>query len=634
MTSPTVNFHESATTVSAEAGETILEVAQRAGVPIVSYCGGQGTCKQCKVIIREGSVQPKNPASWREETTEDGRGIRVLACQSLVTEDITVEVPLGALGVDPTVRDVDVLTGELVDLSEFSPSTPLARQFALRLSPPTHDDTLTDLDRIVQSLLAEDEQLAPLTTQLGLLQQLPAALRDNSFEVAVAITDTGVANEIRSVRPIGAADSSLGLAIDVGTSTVVAQLVDLTTGQSLGASIRRNGQIAYGEDVISRIVWTQQRDDGLARMRESIRDTLDDILTHLYAQQGIDPQQVIAASVAANTTMTSFLLGIDATTVRRTPHTPAASVLPVLTAQEVGLSTHSQAGVFCHPAVSGFVGGDITAGILATRMHRSEGLCLLVDVGTNGEIVIGNRDWLMCASCSAGPAFEGVGIEAAMAATAGAITSMHYDPKADVIKYETVNDQPPRGLCGTGLVEMIASLAETEVIDRTGTINSDFPSERVRQIGYEAEFVLLWPDESGTGEVICIRQHDLENLLRSKAAVLAGITVLLGNLGFEATDVETMYLAGTFGSSLDVEKAVAIGLLPDVPRERVRVVGNSALAGAYLTLMSSKARDEANQIVSSLTYLDLSGDAGFMDEFIASDFIPHTDLSRFPSINK
>ncbi len=633
MTDITVTFRRCGITASAKAGDVLLDVAQRSGIQIASYCGGQGTCKQCEIVVLEGTVEPKDPTRWWEEATEDGTGTLVLACQSLVTEDITVEVPLRALAADPAVRDVDVLTGDLVDLSEFLPLTPLSRQFAPALSLPTHDDTVSDFDRVVQGLSDQDSELAPLTADLRLLRELPSALRDNSFQVAVTVTDAAGGNEISSVRPVATADSSLGLAIDVGTSSVVVQLVNLTTGRPIAASMRRNAQIAYGEDVISRIVWTQQHDDGLDRMREAIRDTLNQIISRLYAQQGIDPEQVIAASLAGNTTMASFLLGIDATTIRRTPHIPAASVLPVFAARDIGLPTQPDAGVFCHPAVSGFVGGDITAGILATRMHRSEELCLLVDVGTNGEIVIGNRDWLMCASCSAGPAFEGVGIDAAMPATAGAITSLEYDAQRDTIQYETIYDQPPRGICGTGLVEMIASLAETEVIDRTGTINVDFPSARARGSDYEAEFVLLWPDESATDEAISIRQHDLDNLLRSKAAVLAGITVLLGNLDLETADVRRMYLAGAFGGSLDVDKAVAIGLLPDVPRDRIHVVGNSALAGAYLTLMSRRARDEANEVVSSLTYLDLSGDARFMDEFIASDFIPHTDLSRFPSAN-
>lgn len=633
MATPTVTFQNYDIVATAQPGEVIVDVAHRYGVRIVSYCGGQGSCGQCEVIILAGTVKPKDPARWREEVTEDGRGRRVLACQSVITEDITVEVPLRAQAEDFTIKDVETLTGELADLSEFLPLSPLTEQFALRLPPPTRGDTLSDLDRLIHHLLADHEELAPLTIDLSLLRQLPGALRKNNFQIAVAITDTGPAHKITAVRPRRASKESLGLAIDVGTSTVVVQLVDLHEGQPRAASMRRNGQIGYGEDVISRIVWTQQHKDGLVRMHQAIQDTINEILNHLYAQHDVSPEEVIAVSMAGNATMISFLLNIDATPIRRTPHTPAASVLPVLEAQQLGLPTHPQAAVFCHPAVSGFVGGDITAGVLATRMHKSDQLCLLVDVGTNGEIVIGHRDWLMGASCSAGPAFEGVGIQAAMPATAGAITNLRYDDETDTVEYQTIDEQPPRGICGTGLVEMIASLAESEVIDRTGTINTDFPSRRVRQSDYEAEFVLLWPEETAIDEALSIRQHELDDLLRSKAAVLAGITVLLSRLDLQAEDIARMYLAGAFGASLDVEKAVAIGLLPDIPRERIQVVGNSALAGAYLTLMSHKAREEASQIVSSLTYLDLSGDVRFMDEFVASNFIPHTDLSRFPSVN-
>jgi len=346
------------------------------------------------------------------------------------------------------------------------------------------------------------------------------------------------------------------------------------------------------------------------------------------------PDEVIAASVAGNATMINFLLRIDATPIRRSPHTPPATKMPVITAEELGLNIYPQGAVcVCHPAVSGFVGGDITAGVVATGMHEAEELALLVDVGTNGEIVAGNKDWLMCASCSAGPAFEGVGVEAAMPATAGAVTRFRYDRNKDAVEYESVAGQSPRGICGSGLVEMIASLAETDVIDRTGNINSDFPSERICKRNGELGFTLFWPDETARDEPIIIYQHDIENLLRSKAAVLAGISVLLNKLDLATTDVEQMYLAGAFGAGLDVDKAVAIGLLPDIPRERLNVVGNSALAGAYLTLMSRQAREQAQKTVSAMTYLDLSSDTDFMDEFIASNFIPHTDLSRFPSVD-
>ncbi len=629
----TVTFEDYQIQAPAEAGETILEVAEQAGVGIASYCGGQGTCLQCQVVVTSGEVQPKNEARWQQEPAPGG-GIKVLACQSLVSEDIAVKIPIRSRPGDFTVREIEPMTGELVDLDRFGPLTPLARQFVLTLPEPTRDDTISDLQRLRRALVDEDAEMEPLVIDLPVLRELPQALRENDFEVAVAVSDNGPTRKICAVRPPAAADSSLGLAIDVGTSTVAVELVDLDSGQVVGGAIRRNGQIPYGEDVISRIVWTQQGPDRLQRMHQAIIDTLNDLLSYLHQEHSVAGEQVIAASVAGNATMINFLLRIDASPIRRTPHTPPATEMPVVTAQQLGLNIHPQAAVcVCHPAVSGFVGGDITAGVVATGMHKADELSLLIDVGTNGEIVVGNKDWLMCASCSAGPAFEGVGVAAAMPATAGAVTRFRYDGDEDAVEYESVAGQSPRGICGSGLVEMIASLAETEVIDRTGNINSDFPSERICKRNDELGFTLFWPDETARDEPIIIYQHDIENLLRSKAAVLAGITVLLNKLDLATTDVEQMYLAGAFGAGLDVDKAVAIGLLPDIPRERLDVVGNSALAGAYLTLMSRQARQQAQETVAAMTYLDLSTDTDFMDEFIASNFIPHTDLSRFPSVD-
>jgi len=431
----TVTFEDYQIQAPAEAGETILEVAERAGVGIASYCGGQGTCQQCQVVVTSGEVQAKNEARRQQEPAPGG-GTKVLACQSLVSEDIAVKIPIRSRPGDFTVRGIEPLTGKLVDLSRFLPLTPLARQFVLTLPKPTRDDTISDLQRLRRVLLDEDAEMEPLVIDLPVLRELPQALRENDFEVAVAVSDNGPTRKISAVRPPAAADSSLGLAIDVGTSTVAVELVDLDSGQVVGGAIRRNGQIAYGEDVISRIVWTQQGPGRLQRMHQAIIDT--------------------------------FLLGIDASPIRRTPHTPPATEMPVVTAEQLRLDIHPQAAVcVCHPAVSGFVGGDITAGVVATGMHKADELSLLIDVGTNGEIVVGNKDWLMCASCSAGPAFEGVGVEAAMPATAGAVTRFRYDGDEDAVEYESVSGQPPRGICGSGLVEMIASLAETEVIDRT-----------------------------------------------------------------------------------------------------------------------------------------------------------------------
>ncbi len=574
------------------------------------------------------------PIGGNVKDPQPGGGIKVLACQSLVSEDITVKIPIRSRAEDFTVRGIEPLTGKLVDLSRFLPLTPLTQQFVLSLSQPTRDDTISDLQRLRRGLLDEDAEMEPLVIDLPVLRELPQALRENDFQVAVAVSDTGLARKISAIRPPTAADSSLGLAIDVGTSTVAVELVNLDSGQVVGGAIRRNGQIAYGEDVISRIVWTQQGPDRLQRMHQAIIDTLNELFSYLYDEHGAAPDEVIAASVAGNATMINFLLRIDASPIRRTPHTPPATEMPIVTAEQLGLDIHPQAPVcICHPAVSGFVGGDITAGVLATGMHEAEELSLLIDVGTNGEIVVGNKDWLMCASCSAGPAFEGVGVEAAMPATAGAVTKFRYDGNQDTVEYESVSGQPPRGICGSGLVEMIASLAEAEVIDRTGNINSDFPSERICKRNDELGFTLFRPDETARDEPITIYQHDIENLLRSKAAVLAGITVLLNKLDLATTDVEQMYLAGAFGAGLDVDKAVAIGLLPDIPRQRLEVVGNSALAGAYLTLMSRQARQQAQETVAAMTYIDLSTDTDFMDEFVASNFIPHTDLSRFPSVD-
>jgi uncharacterized 2Fe-2S/4Fe-4S cluster protein (DUF4445 family) len=420
--------------------------------------------------------------------------------------------------------------------------------------------------------------------------------------------------------------------MDIGTTTVAGQLVDMTQAMSLGTAVHRNAQAQFGDDVISRILRSEEHPTGLRDLRASVLGTVNGLIRQLARSAGLRPTDIVAASIAGNATMTSFLLGIEAPAIRRAPHVPAAGDLPVFRAEEVGLEMNLAGAVYLHPAVSGFVGGDIVAGVLATGMDESADLSLLIDVGTNGEIVVGSSEWLTCCSCSAGPAFEGVGIEAGMQASRGAIEQVRYDASTDALELRVIGGGPPAGICGTGLLEALATLFEAGIIDRSGLFNADAPTRRLRQSGYQTEFVLVRQGELGAVLDIVLTQADVEHLIRSKAAVHAGITVLLRALGLRAEQIAKVYIAGGFGAHLNLEAAVKLGLIPDVPAERIEYAGNSSLRGACASLMSRAARERVSRIAQSMTYLELSGDPTFMDEYVASMFLPHTDLSRFPSV--
>jgi uncharacterized 2Fe-2S/4Fe-4S cluster protein (DUF4445 family) len=330
--------------------------------------------------------------------------------------------------------------------------------------------------------------------------------------------------------------------------------------------------------------------------------------------------------------MTHLLLGIDPAAIRREPYVPALKTAPTLRASEVGLDIHPWAPIYLAPCVSSYVGGDITAGVMATAMAESPRLTLFIDMGTNGEMVIGSQEWLVCCSCSAGPAFEGSGVEYGMYATVGAIERLSYDPEADLVEWMTIGEAKPRGICGSGLVDALAALLRAGVVDRAGRIDLGFQSRRVRVRNERPEFVFVWGEEVGRPDDISLGEDGIQNLIRSKAAVYAGAETLLESLGLEAGSVEQILVAGAFGNYLDAESAVMIGLLPDVPLERIRFVGNTAVAGARLALLNRSARRRMEELSRRMTNFELSVTPGYMEKYVSGLFLPHTDLRRFPSV--
>jgi uncharacterized 2Fe-2S/4Fe-4S cluster protein (DUF4445 family) len=623
-----VTFEPEGDVIPATEGETLAEAAARAGIRLNTPCGGQGTCGRCEVVVRSGEVRPLQPATWRERPHPQGRAVR--ACQAVASSDLVVFVPRSSRVTDFAPLSLDALPDSRRQrFLDDGQTTPLVVRLDAELPSPSAADYASDLDRLRRHIREHCGIDADLDISLEQLRALPTVLRQHDFHVTVTAADGGGECRVMEVGPAEAAPP-WGLAVDVGTSTVVVELVSLRDGRVADVVTRRNGQTRYGADVISRILWSEQHPHGLDDLRAAVLETINGLAHILLQHEGVERPDVIAVSLAGNATMMNLLLGIDPRPIRRTPHVPPASVLPVLTADELRLQVAPHAAVCLMPAISGFVGGDISAGVLASGMAEDAELRLLVDVGTNGEMVVGNRDWLMCASCSAGPAFEGVGIQAASHATRGAIESFGYDRDADEVVFRTIGETRPIGVCGTGLVEALAVLLRAGLVDRAGQINVDAPSSRTR-VRDEAEVVLVWAQETGTNTDICLKQSEIDNLIRSKAAVYAGITCMLRAVGLTTEDLSEVYLAGSFGNRLDVDKTVAIGMLPDLPRERIKFVGNTSLGGAYLALVSRNARETVGDVAAKMTYLELGADLAFTEEFVSAMFLPHTELSRFPS---
>lgn len=629
MVGPTVNFQPDARTVAAEVGQTLLDAAFVAGIPLNSVCGGRGICGRCRVRIVTGAA----------DVDEGGRipgGQDVLACLSRVRGDLAVEVPELS-----RVEGEQILTGTERNGS-FTPipaeaveggseavatpvSAPLVVALALELPQPTIHDCLSDFSRLTRELRRAGG-IQDLVVPLDVLRTAPQVLRDSNWEVTAVVARTNGAHELVALRPGATASGLYGAAVDVGTTTIVVHLVDLASGATLGAAAALNRQAAYGDDVISRIIHAGEP-GGIERLRDAALGVTNVLIGGLSQAHGVARDEIVGAVLAGNTTMLHLFLGLPPAEIRREPYIPVISMPPAFRAREVGLRVNHHATVAWMPGVSSYVGGDITADVLAAGMDGTDELSMLVDVGTNGETVIGNRDFLVCCACSAGPAFEGGGITWGMRAALGAVQRVKIAPGGG-ISWFTIGGGRPRGICGSGLVDLLAELLLAGYLDRAGRLRADAPVVREGPDGLEAVVVPF--GESAAGRDIVLTSADIENLLRAKAAVYAGGSLLSRRLGIDIRDIQRIYVAGGFGTYLDIPKAILIGLLPDVPVERVTFIGNGSVAGAKMALLSHEAWHRAALVAQKMTYRELSTDAGFMEEYVSATFLPHTDCARFP----
>jgi len=543
---------------------------------------------------------------------------------------MTVTVPKShALQASQILMDTDAhrfseLTGEAeTGVFEFDP---LVRKFAVEMSPPTVQNHTADHERLYLAIRKQID--APIMqTGFRILQKLPYLLQQANYKVAVTVGRRGGTTEVIEVEPAGSRVTNFAVAVDLGTTTVVAHLIDLTNGITLDTEATYNSQINFGEDYIRRIIYAEEN-NAFDEMQNRIVQDVNNLIVTLAEKQRIDLQDITAIICAGNTAMVHFLLNLDPTRIRKEPYIASASFVPPIRAAEAGIQINKRGLLYCLPSVAAYVGSDIVAGVLTTRIYTKKGISLFVDIGTNGEVVLGNRDWLTCASSSAGPAFEGSGVKHGMRAGAGAIERLTILDDGS-IEFKTIADTRPVGICGSGLLDTLAELFVNGIIDRTGRfkVNGDV---RLTEGDEGLQFQLVPPADDH--QEIVITQADIDNLVRSKAGVFAAIQVLMESTQTKSDDLEAIYIAGGFGNFMNVRQAVTIGMLPDVPAEKIHFVGNTSVAGAKTVLLSRKALKTAEKIAKSMTYFDLMSHPGYMDEFIRANFLPHTDLSLFPSV--
>jgi uncharacterized 2Fe-2S/4Fe-4S cluster protein (DUF4445 family) len=508
---------------------------------------------------------------------------------------------------------------------------PLTQKLYLPLPEPSLTDNISDLDRIYREVRKRID-VPYLETSICTLRGLARMLRENQWQVTATIYPYDEhCSEVLFLEPGNTCAENYGIAFDIGTTTIVAQLVNLRSGANLGVEASHNQQAKYGEDVISRMIFACSR-DGMPSIHQAVIDTVNRLIDNLLEKNNVEPDSVTALTAAGNTTMLHLFMGLEPCTIRLEPYIPTANTLPSTYGSELNLHTHPRAVVNCLPGVSSYVGGDITAGVLASGLSDSPKISALIDIGTNGEIVIGNNEWLVCCSASAGPAFEGSGTKCGMRATRGGIQKVSIE--GDRIHYETIGGAKPRGICGSGLIDLIAELFRNGIISANGKFRTDSANGRIRRNEDGVEFVLAGADETETGRDVVVAEQDIDNLIKSKGAILAAMRVLFNSVGLTFGDLEQIFVAGGFGNYLNVEKAIFMGLLPDVPVERVRFIGNSSLIGARMTLLSRHALARVRKLARHMTCLELSVDPSFYDEFVAALFLPHTNMELFPTVKK
>ena len=635
-----VNFKSHNKEVYCKKGDNLLEVARSSNIFIDAPCNGNVSCGKCKVKLLKGKVDTEKTLHIKDEEWEQGY---VLACNTSIIEDIEIEVPsklsssmhgMKIEGSDKK-KDKEIFdrAKNIIETHNLEFKTNIVKTY-IELDEPTIDDSISDADRLerhVRNNLGFEE----IDFKLELLRKMPVILRESNFKVTITYVKKKNKITILNIEQGNTEDKLYGVAIDIGTTSVVVCLVDLYNKEIVDKASSGNAQIKYGADVIHRIIYSTKK-NGLEQLNKAVIDeTINPLLESLYIRNSINKDNVVTLVVAGNTTMSSLFLGVYTDYLRQEPFIPPFLKSPKLMGEDIGLNVNSSAYVYLAPSVASYVGGDITAGALSAGIWATEENILFIDLGTNGEIVFGNKDYMMSCACSAGPAFEGGGISCGMRASNGAIEKINIDKETLKPQLTIIGDSEPLGICGSGIIDLICKMLLTGIIDRRGKIHRDLKNERIRFNEYEiGEYVLAFKEEHKLENDITVTEVDIDNFIRAKGAIYSGAATLIESLGMDFSVIDKVYIAGGIGNNLDIENSILIGLLPDIDREQFSYIGNSSLVGAYLALISKGAKNKLKEIGNEMTYVELSVYPSYMDEFISACFLPHTNIEQFPTVKE
>jgi len=593
-------------------GQTLYEVCRSAGIELTSVCGGLGSCGKCRVVVTGGRMNITGPSETEQEhlsSDELSSGVR-LACQVGVQGAIEILVPR-----ESAVARVRL---QMEGIERKVKPLPLVKKYFAKLPRPTLGSLEPDLERLRESL--PEDKVRRGSLPLEILRLLPEILRNANWKITATVWNK---TEILDVEAGDTTNACYGLAVDIGTTKMVCYLVNLTDGKTVTLSSMVNPQILYGEDVIARIAHSLKGEKEKGELQERVLKGVNRLIAECCSKHGINAGHIYEATMVGNTAMHHLLLGVSPRNLALSPYVPAVKSSLNLKAKDLGLQVNPHANVYFLPVIAGFVGSDCVADILASRIFSEEDICLLLDIGTNTEVVVGNKKRLLACSCASGPAFEGAHIKYGMKASSGAIESAQIDAETLEVRFKTIDDREPRGLCGSGIVDIVAGMVRARIIDENGTIRHDADTQRIR-VGKSGirEFIVVQTGEEEAGDIV-VTQEDMREIQLAKAAIRTGISILMQEVNTKLEQIGRVYMAGAFGSYVDPTSARIIGMIPSVPLSIVTSVGNAAGTGARMALVSSKARRICERISRSVEYIELATHSNFRSTFAESLRFPH-----------
>jgi len=601
-----------------------MDAAKLLGVDLIALCGGEGKCGKCKIIIPE---QRENAGSITEieksqlSNNELSLGYR-LACCTAIKGSLNVIVP------EQSRTGTQRLQTEGIDTPV--PLEPIVKKFYVQLPLPTLQDPQSDVDRLLNELFSR-HQLQNLQVEYDLLKRLPQVLRDNAWKVTAIVWDN---NQIVDIEGGDTQDRNYGYAVDVGTTKLAGYLLSLNSGKILTVGSLMNPQISFGEDLITRISYATKGSEKANDLQQAVVSGINQILMEVCQKMDINPTEIYEMTAVGNTGMHHLFFGLNPKYLSLSPYPPIVRDSLNVGPDKIGVNINPNGNIHFLPVIAGFVGADTVAVILSTEIFKRDELCFAVDIGTNTEIVLGNKNSILACSCASGPAFEGAHITHGMRAATGAIEKVKISPKTFNVHYQTIGNAKPRGICGSALVDIPAEMLKAGIIDVAGTMNRELDTPRLRRGKDGFEFVLAWENETSTEGDIVVDQKDIRELQLAKGAMHTGASILMEKEGVTERDIDIAFIAGAFGFYIDPKSARTIGMYPEFQLDKIKMVGNAAGTGARMAILSKKARETAKQISRKVKYIEIAAEPSFHAEFLNSQYLPYADLSKYPETSK